>query len=735
MDSQNIIDLYDNITDLDKELNSFLSLTFDQRKRADSACLGKYGCTNIERYNKMKSILVKDEPIPDTITNEGFKFKDDSMSNEVGVGHSEETLFNKILLSNTLQKQDQHIIIINDFMDDTDPDYNLDDLRLLYNRFVLLPDNYKDWSNNYSLELWGQAVPDMFNYMAAKLQSLKTKENIINNTDSDRTLTQYKKEMQIAANKKDFLEFCIYKINCYAKHDTLYESVITEKFANDIQYPDNYDKDIPAITPYFTPDEFNKNNTELQDVLPLNYILIDDGKKYFNVIHDIQTDMKLNPDNKQIDEKSLLALGWNPYVNITAETMKYARNKQLQWINRNESCNIIDISKYKTNLLEQELNSDPAIGIEELSPIYIVLSRRSNPASFKEKPIYTEEYYHAGISFDPTLTEIYSFNLNHCPLYSENEYDNNIKIEDISSYEYGMLNDAPANIKVYTFFIPENIKQNIVKGFKWYLDKFDRIDLGISNIGKINANTNNKVPYSDNIICAQLVDIAIRLANINIDSNIFTNSFIKNSGNLYLVYNDIAANFDWKYLDNKAKALMTQANFPEIQVKEESEILEDMKKFIIESFSVKCKDNDKISNILKSIRENLIPQPCIIENKFDSANWSEDKINIEYNNIIKELSILDISKIDMMKENVNKLYSIMAITSDKANKENNENLSELVESEASYLNTYINIIKSADKKYTLSNSLKESSYFKEKYYNLSFDSDYRYIKNYKNNIL
>ena len=52
--------------------------------------------------------------------------------------------------------QHSEIIFCNN-LSDTEPDYTMDELISKYNKYVLLPSNYKSISNDYSIEIWGRS--------------------------------------------------------------------------------------------------------------------------------------------------------------------------------------------------------------------------------------------------------------------------------------------------------------------------------------------------------------------------------------------------------------------------------------------------------------------------------------------------------------------------------------------------------------------------------------------------
>ena len=58
MDSDNVIKIDGNLDDLEAEMNQWQQLPFNLRKISDSNCINKYGYTNIQLYNSIKSRLL-----------------------------------------------------------------------------------------------------------------------------------------------------------------------------------------------------------------------------------------------------------------------------------------------------------------------------------------------------------------------------------------------------------------------------------------------------------------------------------------------------------------------------------------------------------------------------------------------------------------------------------------------------------------------------------------------------
>ena len=177
MDNENVIELTNDLTALEIDMSNWSNLTFDLRKRSDIACQQKYGCTNIELYNSIKANIIKNEPPKDepVYMNENFRVIHDpgldDIDKEIMISNIQDSLF--------IQKRDPNIVIINDFISDEVPDYEMDDLLQAYDRYTRSSNNYKVYSNEYSLQIWGKTVPEMFTYMRSKLQRIRDLKIVI----------------------------------------------------------------------------------------------------------------------------------------------------------------------------------------------------------------------------------------------------------------------------------------------------------------------------------------------------------------------------------------------------------------------------------------------------------------------------------------------------------------------------------------------------------------------------
>ena len=61
MDQFNVLDITNDMYSLERDMNDWSLLTYDQRMRANDECLARYGCTNQELYNMLKARILDKE--------------------------------------------------------------------------------------------------------------------------------------------------------------------------------------------------------------------------------------------------------------------------------------------------------------------------------------------------------------------------------------------------------------------------------------------------------------------------------------------------------------------------------------------------------------------------------------------------------------------------------------------------------------------------------------------------
>ena len=159
------------LASLERDMIAWLNLPYDLRKQGNDNCIRKYGCTNEQLYNIMKAKLVnidmsefdqqlsmetylhKNKRILKGITEATFKIDpEDAVTGFTSDGQINDRL-SKINRSNSITENDDDIVMINDFVDDKHPDYDIDDLEQRYQSYLAANSDHRKKADNYSIEL------------------------------------------------------------------------------------------------------------------------------------------------------------------------------------------------------------------------------------------------------------------------------------------------------------------------------------------------------------------------------------------------------------------------------------------------------------------------------------------------------------------------------------------------------------------------------------------------------
>ena len=251
MDKYYVIDITNNIDELNIDMTNWCNLPHEIRMMSNDACIRRYGMTNIDLYNKLKAILIGNKPVEDPEMIGAMISEDVSFSQ---YEYNEEEMQYKWKLDISKQLCESPIIAIIDPSVET-----MEELDIMYNKYILLPQNDKDFSNSYSLKLWNYNVPNMYTIMSSKIQT--------KNADKEEPLTMLSNSIssdplfENAMDKfiqKDLIGLNMLKLDTIDK-DSEYNSVFTE-----INRANNNDRlELESIVPYYTPDEMDNFVSQL----------------------------------------------------------------------------------------------------------------------------------------------------------------------------------------------------------------------------------------------------------------------------------------------------------------------------------------------------------------------------------------------------------------------------------------------------------------------------------------
>lgn len=729
MDDLNIININSDLDSLENDYKNWLSLTHYERRRSDEECLKKYGCTNIELYNKYKATLISNiSTTPQAVTETTNILESIKLDDKEEDKLSKESLYYKMLLSKVLSNNDPNIIIISDFPDDQ-PLYDLNSLQELLNKYYILPQSHKDFSDNYSIMIWGATVPFMYRIIKSKIEDLNEKnkkEKELKISVIDKSLSTYENTIIESVRNNDPIDICYRKLDCLIGNNklSLYESSVLESFINIFESDIYKDNNIPMnyINPILSYNEYMELNPDSDiSFYEYAYELAQDQKSYYRTILELQSKLKnCNADEKENIEKSIYEMGWNPYIPINGESIKFAKNKMRSYLLMDESkIKICDISNWDTKLSDEALNEDYYEENKRLEPIYLVLSFTGSPFSKIVTKFTKTKYGHAGMSLDSSLQKIYTYAIDN----SRNI--NGIKIENLDDYK---IYTGNATIKVLVIFVTPETKKHIVQILNFLEENSNKTRYNIKNIFKIVAHkSDDKLTLS--MVCSQFVDTVLKLCKIDLtgkSSNlVIPSDFEKtlDTINIFTLFEGKESEYNSRQIDRKVKALMKQVDYNDIIVNKPQMIIKKISEHLIENCNI-CSEDDKINKVLKELRYYMTPKCAIVESKLPigfkkSGNLyivAPKDLQAEYNEAHKLLYMYDQSNVEGIKHELARLFFLNSIIEKKIKKmkKKDNNYKELIDLRARIMNdftTYFKVVKHVEPKFDFSEYIKNTEYY------------------------
>lgn len=715
MDQNNIISITSDLEKLNMDMMDWQSMTYNQRKRSDEECIQVYGMTNTSLYNTLKSNIEKLPSNPEEVTDMVFE----GATLELIDDDDKEDRFK---VSNALQ-QDSDIIIINPFLIDSIPDYSIEELEEKMARFQSLTDTNINLSNSYSLYLWGYDVYNMYRIMKSKLQSAIEKDLTVNPSSimvirpeatPNKPIANYteisNEYIQKEIEDGDTLSLMLRKLDYIAPKDTLTESLVCDRFVSTIDdklshdYHD-YTNDIPQVTPFFTPDEFE--NLTGNEVDPFEYIL-QDQRELHEKIKEAMT--LFNKDASEKNRQSVLELGWNPYIQYNGESMKVARERQAKWMNENKRIQIIDVS----NMSIQESVSDDIVGM--LEPIYIFLLNHDGFESKMIRKFSKGGYSHAGISFTDKMDKIYSFN---DPGFSE---------ESLDLYKTQV---SGINIQVATFFVTKEIKKKLQDVVKWYIKNKDKTKYDNANLVRYVFKKKIDSANSLAMVCSQFVDNTLKMCNIDLTnkpSNLVAPSDFEHPApgtRLFVLFKDKIEKFKPSIIRNKIKALLKMNSYDSLITLPTNEAVDAIfSTMLLESLMVNV-DDPATNEHLREIRQILTPTNSIVEAKLLPIRFNKKgdlyidlpkKLEEEYQEAHRLLMSYNTDNLEGIKHQLARLFYLNAVLESRIRKSDSDNkqYKGYVDLRARVLNDfkkYIKIVNDQEKNFDFESYFKNTEYY------------------------
>ena len=389
MDKYDVIDATTDLSKLEDDYFNWCTLPFKRRMRANDNCMSMHGCTVPQYYDRLRDAIVKADvnTTPNNVetVSEDVYLTPDSMEKDM-------ELFSQIQKI----KENPYIVLIT-------PDINtLESLTKEYNRFLdLIPKN-KRISNEYSLQLFGLDVYNMYSKMLAKITN---GDYCINNSDNiDRYNSEILSEEGNIIACKESTE-AVYE-SALLRGDLLSAYIVKAKTnfslldeglnRSAINYEPKYYKltdlntDIlsGASLPFFTRSELDRFNSSY----------VSGGRVYMrdDYYKKLKDNINLYYKDRYTEyEDKLIGLGWNPALPYNKESIILAKNRWVDYFNES-GANCIDLNRFMNAPTNYTQEDEDIKGRTACKPIYIILGFDKDSIEYTYNPY---KYDKLAISF------------------------------------------------------------------------------------------------------------------------------------------------------------------------------------------------------------------------------------------------------------------------------------------------------------------------------------------------
>ena len=719
MDKFNVISLTSDLAELQNDMYMWLNLPYDKRTRSDENCIRLYGITNTELFNQLKALILADkipkdpDLIGNTITEGSLIHQDhtglapdfDFLSDE------DQTFIWKKQMAQQLE-QSPYVVIISPFYKNQ-IDITMSELIEKYNKYSMLSEKNKRFSNSYSIDLWGYNVPNMYEIMKKKLQGESSEDvlpvgsDLINRADTFmNNLKEYCDNMLVEDDKLGLyrvkLDACT-EMSSY--HSTIYNSLVSEINKSIIDYYD-YSDTLSTMTPYFTPSEMSTISDRIIDL---------DNNSYHDTIKKLMEKYE-NGDSKL--EQFILDLGWNPSVSLTENNIKFARNRQLNWLKEHSAC-VVDITKIRIPeriINESTANMRKLYKERNLYPVYIVLSHSNTLFGKIINKVKNSTYSHAGLSLDSDMKNITT--------YKCDKYINGFSTDSLDTY---ISESKESILTVLAFFVDDKTKFKIDTIMKDFVQKQEKTKYGFSNLFNILLGKEKNTPENLSLVCSQFVDVVLKLANVDLvdkPSNlVIPEDFVQvaNHPKVFKVYEGLATKYNERKVEDLIFNLFDTHTIRDIKY---TELMDQ----IAESFELdllySITENKKANKILNEMRYMVTPEAVIYERKAPikfndkgdlSINFSKT-LEEEYQESHKLLTSYSKNNIEGIKHELARLFFINSSIEKKIKKmkKDDPQYKTLIDLRARVLNDfkkYLKILLESEPDFDFGNYFKSSEYY------------------------
>ena len=545
--------LKDNITDINDLMawkNKWSAMPYNYRYRSDDISREYYGSSNLERFNKMYSNLVKDEDPnntkPENVTQQST-YSSEKISEPVGESST---------------SSDDTIIDINDWEDKIIRIKNAEAQGLV----IMLDPEFK-YISQYTEDSISK-LKQKWN----KYQSLTANKRVLSNQTASSILgvdneTLYTRILNAYLNKMD----------CDKIPDTHVDSN-PEEDKNTIDF-----HDIIVSTDTNSIDSSEDNSTS-SDISQESY---SEQLEYMS-IKTLNTS-NLNERNKL--RESLSNMGWNPEIPYNKEALNKFYHAQESFVIK--PFKEIDAEKLLNESYVDTNDSESDYLKDKIVPIFIILSKGVALFSKAIQSFTHSEWSHASISFDSSLDRMYSFT----GVITKTNKANNNRTSGfvIGSRKMFMYDDPNLKIKVFALFVTPEQRDAMQKAVDWYIKNQNNTKYNFKVIFNMIFNRPTKVISDEdklNMVCSQFVSTILSLVNFKFKVDKDTSlvkpkdfDTISDDARLYALYTGSVSKYDQRKIDQMCYKILP------LLPKDMYSISESTNYIIPKSAIVKCKNN------------------------------------------------------------------------------------------------------------------------------------------------
>ena len=417
--------------------------------------------------NVVKDILMKEDIKIDNSPEQSQEYQDNQLRIKVNQLNSDPT-----------------IALVSKFVESDEELYNL------YNKYSLLPKKFKRISNQYSMQLFGYNVPNMYSMMREKLidnDYIFGGDEVVGTIGKDISESI---DLSVLNNDLSLLESIdTSNLNVQEKAIVDYEFNEAKKEILENKY---YDFSDYSIVPWFRLDEKYCKLEHFEDV--------DYSRKVINAMRNY----KYYPTKENCSK--VLELGWNPSIEITQENVQKAKERQIEYLKEHLSV-VYDISNRSNDILNESSKLMRSIYKEKnVYPVYIVLSWTNTIFGKLIRFIKDSKYTHAGLSIDSDLSEIVTFK------YDSNS--NGFNIETLKGY-INFYRDS--QLEVLCIFVDKKTLNKVKESIDFYKKASKSSKYAFKNLFNVLLNRKKEyTPYDTEMICSQFVDQILKLCDVDI---------------------------------------------------------------------------------------------------------------------------------------------------------------------------------------------------------------------------